>query len=201
MLPHEDKSLPQIARNILAVHHYEGKRKSTFEDGQSQERLHLELRLADEFERTCPFWGMAIPYNGNGGGITPVVKPRVMRYGASYTLELSQDMSAMYGKADVQRELVRIMTAEMVAEIDQLIDGRDLKYYPCVTARPIVSIDPNSFQPFFRFDTIFYLARPMDTFWSFEGAPEVPVTTPSRRFMERYHEHINDPCWPSVSRF
>ena len=199
-LSHTDESLPRIIRNILARDHYEATTAITsYEDQGKKDRLLLELQLAAAMEKLCPFWGMAIPYDGRqGSGITSLVRPLHKRYGSTYNLELAQDMKAMYGdNEEMKRELVACMASEMIAEIERIINGRDLLYYPCITGRPMSVMDPNTFHPTFKFDTIFYLAKPYKDLWSFKDAPEVPVTTPSRKFIAKYKQHLNDPNWPT----
>ncbi len=202
-LSHTDQSLPRIIRNILARDHYENEAsgaKTSYEDQGRKDRLLIELQLAQAMEKFCPFWGKAIPYDGRlGSGISAVVKPRHKRYGATYNLELAQDMKAMYGDNEqMKRELIATMAMEMIAELERMIGDRDLLYYPCITARPMSVMDPGTFQPSFKFDTIFYLAKPYKDLWSFKDAPAVPITTPSKKFIAKYEQHLNDPIWPSV---
>lgn len=203
MLPHEDKTLPRIIRNILARDYYEktGPTKSYVDDAH-KDRLKLEIQLADAMEQLCPFWGMAVPYDGRlGSGISSFIKPRHKRYGATYNLELAQDMQAMYGNnEDMKRDLIACMASEMIAELERMINGRDLLYYPCITARPMSVMDQNTFHPTFKFDTIFYLAKPYMDIWSLKDAPEVPITAPSKKFIKKYEQHMNDPCWPTAYR-
>lgn len=199
-LSHTDESLPRIIRNILARHHYETTGPTTtYEDQGSKDRLLLELQLAAAMEKLCPFWGMAIPYDGRlGSGMSSFVKPRHKRYAATYNLDLAENMNAMYGdNEEMKRELIACMAMEMIAEIERIINGRDLLYYPCITARPMSVIDSNTFEPSFKFDTIFYLAKPYKDVWSLKDAPAVPITTPSEKFIAKFEQHLNDPIWPT----
>ena len=198
MLPHEDKSLPRIIRNILARDHYElTGPKSSYQDQGDKDRLRLEIQLADAFENLCPFWGMAIPYDGRrGSGIDSFIQPRRMRYAARYNLELAEGMRLMYGSDErAKKELVFSMASEFIAEIEKLIGDRDLKFYPCITARPMCVVDATTFEPTYQFDAIFYLSKGLD--WTLHDKPPVPVTEPSKKFIAKYAQHLNDPIWPT----
>lgn len=207
MLPHEDTSLPQIVRNALARDYYEPKADTQYQDAQKKNRLRLEINLANMIEKHCPFWGGAIPFDGrrNRRCITSLIPPRTLKYSAQYNLELAQDMKAMYGDdAVAKEELVLAMAFEIIAELELLINGRDVKYFPCIAARPMQEIDVSTFEPKFVFDTIFYLAKPLDeSFMRALKSPPVPITEPSVRFMNNYPMLSNDPVWPrdSFSRF
>ena len=190
MFSHTDKSLPLIVRNVLARDHYEAKGgMSSYGVENAKNKLLLEVQIAAEFERLCPFWGHAVPYDGRLVGIVSQVAPRTHLYKVGYNLELAEDMRAMYDDDKAMKdELIKSMVMEFSSEIEQIIDGRDLLFYPCIVARPISVIDPATFNPAYKFDAVYYLAKPLH--FSLENSPQVRPHEPTTKFINNYEAYV-----------
>ena len=173
----DDKSLPLVVRNILARDEYEkamgsGNMNTLSAVERRNEQL-LECYLALAFEKMCPYWGGALPYNGDRRrGIYGVCQPIIWNYSARYNLFMSGDLVKENGPHF--EDLIATMVWEFMYEIRHQFEGKNKKFYPLIPARPIYALDIASMDKSVRFQGIFYAAKPFD--FDLSNSPEVPVT-------------------------
>lgn len=181
-----DTTLPQMARNIIGDSEYKGERK--YSSRENANRLIISFRVARYVEENFEKYGFVVPYYGaRPNSITRFIQPQTRRFAASYNMELGEDFTSMYGPDDAFQELVDAMGAEIVAELDHILRGRDVLYCPCLCPVIQSSMDANTLQKMITFSSIHYLvnAKSIDSFMRYfqERSPQVRNHEPSDHFM------------------
>lgn len=197
-MDYRDTTLPQMVRNLIGDSEYKGEGKSCA-TGERENRLNVGWRVAREIEEQFDKFGFVVPYYGHRpGAITHFIPPQRHRFSAQYNLELGADFASMYGPEVALQELTKVMAAEIIVELDQMLSGRDVLFCPCICPLPQAYVDAVTFQPTISFHSIHYLvnAKSITSFMRYfsERAPEIRNHEPSEHFIK----NILPIKWPDM---
>ena len=181
-----DTTLPQMARNIIGDSQYKGEGK--YSSREYANRLNISFRVAHYVEENFEKYGFVVPYYGaRPDSITRFIPPQTHRFAACYNMELGEDFTAMYGPDAAFQELVDAMGAEIVAELDHMLRGRDVLFCPCLCPVAHTFMDAYTQQMMITFSSIYYLvnAKSIDSFMRYfqERSPQVRNHEPSDHFI------------------
>lgn len=187
MLSSKDTSLSQAIRNILSKEELDIK-LGMESASDNHHRVMVELRIAKFLEENYPQWGQAIPYDpqNRSRGIVNHHPPLRYHFKASFAIESSAYRFSGMSEEEALENQIRSVAYEMMGELDHLINGRELLYYPCLPCYAYKTMSSRAYEPCYQFTSLHYFVRPNADFpIDINTSPEVPVTKPSEKFMKR----------------